>query len=197
MSETTKLGIVASRMISNGEPAAPATPNPDIISAAKMARIRAAKLAAARLFDLLPPLDVGDPRAFLAGTVAIFAEYPAEVMQAAIDPVHGIPSRTDRPTLRLIKAVCDEFYTRVERQEERLRASEDAARSREPPRKPRTPEQQAAIDAQVAEARQQLGIPQTGLTARAAQSPPVRRDPERMKGVLADLAARKARNEQR
>jgi hypothetical protein len=147
------------------------------------------------LFDLLPPLDVGDPEAFIAGAVAILAEFPPEVMECAVHPVHGIPKRTDRPTLKMIHDSCAEHYARIERDETRRRVREEIESSREPPRKPRTPGQQAAIDAQVAAIRQQLGIPEGGLQRRGVQAPPMRHDPERTKMLLAELAARKARNE--
>jgi hypothetical protein len=145
-----------------------------------------------KLFDLLLQLDVADPEAFIAGTVAILAEYPRDILLAAIDPVHGIPSRTDRPTLRLIKVVCDELYEPFVREEEQRRARDDAQAALEPPRKPRTLEQQAAVDAQVAAARLELGIPQNGLARRGLQPPSVRHDPERTKRLLEDLAARRA-----
>jgi hypothetical protein len=146
-----------------------------------------------KLFDLLPQLDVGDPESFIAGTIAILAEYPADVMLAAIDPVRGIPSRTDRPTLRLIKAVCEELYAPIAREEERARARESA--SQEPKRPPRTAEQQAGIDQQIIEARAALGIPCRGLPRRiGGRIPP---DGDRSPHLQADLEARKARNEAR
>ena len=150
---------------------------------------------AAKLFDLLPPLDVGDPKAFIAGTITILAQYPGDVMLAAIDPANGIPSRTDRPTLRLIKQVCEEYWEPLEREAERARAHEEHLKSAVPPRPPRIPEEQAAIDKKIAAARAQLGIPAEGLRRRAAQ--PFQGERERSKHILADLAYRKARNEAR
>ena len=70
------------------------------------------------LFSLVPAPDVGDPRAFATGVVAIFALYPPPVMREAVDPATGIPSRTDRLTLKLIKAACEEIYAPIRRHEE-------------------------------------------------------------------------------
>lgn len=111
------------------------------------------------MFNLLPPLDVSDPQAFIAGTIAIFASYPVEVMQAAVDPTNGIPGRTDRPTLKTIKAVCEEIYAPIERRIERERAAEEHRRALPPPRVERTPEQQARIEASVAELKRKLASP--------------------------------------
>jgi hypothetical protein len=161
-------------------------------------QIRLAKAMADKLFDLLPPLDVGDPEAFIAGTIAILAQYPGDVMLAAIDPANGIPSRTDRPTLRLIKQVCEEYWEPIERGEERAlyarRARESAAAA--PPLKPRSAEEQAAVDARVAAVRAELGIPAHGLPRRAAQTPLLERA-ALSKDLLADLERRKARNKAR
>ena len=157
-------------------------------------KIRTAKAMASRLFDLLPQLDVADPEFFIAAAVAILAEYPADVMLAAIDPVHGIPSRTDRPTLRLIKAACEESYAPIQREEDRARAAEQSLLSRPLPRAPRTPEQQAAVDAQVEATRRELGIPAGGLPKRGIQGRPISERPTKQ-SVLADLEARRARNE--
>jgi hypothetical protein len=102
---------------------------------------------------LLPPLDVGDPEAFMAATVTIFASYPLEVMQGALHPLKGIPGRSDRPTLRLIKMVCDEIYAPILREKEREEREHQRAKTARYilPRPKRTPEQQARIDALVAE----------------------------------------------
>lgn len=160
--------------------------------------IRTARLAAERLFNLLPPLDVGDPREFIAATVAILAEFPAEVMMRAIDPVHGIPTRTDRPTLKLIKAVCEEFHGPIMREEERARARLAASMERPAPRPRRTAEQQAAINAQVAAWRRERGLPPDGVPRRGEFAREARRSqPPISQTVLADLEARKARKEQR
>ena len=79
------------------------------------------KEMAARMFNLLPPLDVIDPKSFMAETISILLGYPDEVVART---VHEIPRRTDRPTLRLIKSVCDELVEPIDRELQRRRASE-------------------------------------------------------------------------
>jgi hypothetical protein len=148
-----------------------------------------------KLLDLLPPLDVNDPLSFIAGIVQIFSEYPADVMLAAIDPAHGIPSRADRPTLRLIKTVCEEYYEPIAREEDRARAQQEILSTRALPQAPRAPAEQATIDAKVAAARRELGIPADGVPPRGMQARSPRWDRPISKSVLADLEARRIRNQ--
>lgn len=72
-------------------------------------------MATKRLFDLLPPVDVGDPEAFLDAVTATFTGYPLGVLREAIVK---IVQRSDRPTLKLIKEVCDEVYEPILRREQ-------------------------------------------------------------------------------
>lgn len=165
-----------------------------------------AKAATKKMLDLLPPLDVSDPKAFITAIVAIFAEYPEGVMAAAIDPVRGIPSRTDRPTLKLIKAVCEEIYQPM-LEEQRRRDGVDLARlAIGPPRRERTQEEQARVDKLVAETRQQLGIPEGGIGDKFRPRPSddmrinarelqPRDDGRHGQRVAADLAARAERRQ--
>lgn len=153
-----KLGDVMKVPHQRGNPAATPSEKPTPNSRPISPREEAAATAAGRLFDLLPPLDVGDPRAFIAATVAIFVEYPDDVTAKAI---HVIAQRSDRPTLRIIRAVCEEIYAPIEREGER-RAAHVSHIAGALPRPRRTPEQQARIDAQITEARIALamaGIP--------------------------------------
>lgn len=107
-----------------------------------------------RLLSFYPPLDVGDPQVFITGIVTLLAQYPAELMAAAIDP-RGIPARVRTlNSLAVIKQVCDELYAPIARRIERDRI---ANAPRALPRPKRTPEEQARIDAQVAAARRPLG----------------------------------------
>ncbi len=171
-------------------------------------QIRLAKMMAAKLFNFLPPLDIGEPENFIAAVVSILAKYPGDVMMAAIDPADGIPSRTDRPTLRLIKEVCEEYYAPIAREARRARAQQEALPL--PPRRQRTPVEQAAVDEKVAAMRRELGIPTDGLPRRGAQAPPLpwerpsdkslpapREERPLGKGLLAELEARRARNQAR
>ena len=158
-------------------------PSPHQIAAAK---------AADRLFDLLPPLDVSDPQAFMTAVVAIFAAYPPEVWEGVLCPVMGIPGRTPRPTLADIKAACDRAYEPIERQIERQRAEESYRRGLPPPSEHRTPEQQARAEQQVIEARRAFDLPPDGRPRDWKYQP----DGRHNERVAADLAARKGRNEQ-
>lgn len=94
-----------------------------------------------------PPLDVSDPKIFVAGIVSVFTQYPAEVLAGAVTPT-GIPQRVKYlRSLAEIREICEELYAPILRQRER---GEVAAALRLPAPGPRTPEQQAAVDAQVA-----------------------------------------------
>lgn len=115
-----------------------------------------------RLWKLLPPLDVTDPEIFMTEAISILTMYPEAVMERA---VHEIPRRTDRPTLRLIKSVCDEVFAPVERQWERDAAHRSHIAGALP-RPARTPEQQARIDAQIARAKAEIAAAQLNPTTR-------------------------------
>lgn len=116
----------------------------------------AAARAAVRLFDLMGPQDVGDPAALQSAIAATFAGFPSAVFDQA--PV-VIAQRSDRLTLKLVTAVCDEIYAPIERQLERDRAAQSHRLGLPAPSTKRTPEQQARVDAQVAAFRKQMGIP--------------------------------------
>lgn len=106
----------------------------------------------ARLFRLLPPLDVTDPESFTAAAVALFANYSPDIQVAA---VHRIALRSDRPTLKVMHQVLEEAYAPIRRQEERADKSRFLPAI---PSRKRTPAEQARVDAQVANARRLLGI---------------------------------------
>jgi hypothetical protein len=65
-----------------------------------------------RLFNLVPPLDVGDPEEFFAAAIALFAQYPIEVTERA---VFKIAELSDRPTLRLMRSVLEEILAPIVR----------------------------------------------------------------------------------
>lgn len=168
---------------------------PEPSSSSTSPTLTAAKETADRLFDLLPPLDVSDPPAFMTAVVAILASYPEEVREATIHPVNGIPSRTDRPTLKFIKSFCDEAYAPIERAWERERARQDWLLSLPPPRVQRRPEEQARVDEQVTAARRQLGIPEGARRREIQPEPEKRHDGKHFQRIAADLEARRARRE--
>ncbi|MCC6775673.1 MAG: hypothetical protein IT537_03395 [Hyphomicrobiales bacterium] len=143
------------------------------------------------MFDLLPPLDVSDPRAFMAAAAAIFASYPAEVWASVIDPVRGLPGRTARPTLADIKAACDEAYEPIDRLIDRQRSQKSDLRGLPPPRAKRTAEEQARIDAQVERVRRMFPPVERGYIAATELAAGDGRHAQR---IAADLEARRARN---
>jgi hypothetical protein len=144
-----------------------------------------------RLFGLIPPLDVGDPKRFIAATIAIFAEYPAEVMDQF--PA-AIAQRRDRPTLPLIRSVCEEVNAPYAREIERKRAWDSHMRSLPPPEeRPITPEERARRAAHAAEVRAALGIGVSEPKKHIAPEP--RSDGKHAQRIADDLAARKARKE--
>jgi hypothetical protein len=159
-------------------------------------QIKRVKELASRLFNLLPPLDVTDPESFMAETISILSEYSVDMVERV---VHAIPRRTDRPTLKLINDVCEEVYAPIEREIERERARLAAEETRRlcPPWPERTEEEQQRVREKILAWRRSQGIPETGLPPRGMQArslPEV--SPERMRAVLADCEARRARREQ-
>lgn len=136
------------------------TPSSEPTTSSSPVNPEAAK-AVDRLFSLLPPQDVLDPEAFLTATITLFAEYPVAVMARA---AMIIPQRHDRPTQKQMRIVLEELYEPIEREQERKRAEAEHRRALPPPRAERTPEEQAAVDAKVAEVRRSLGIPAAGYS---------------------------------
>lgn len=112
-----------------------------------------------RLTDFYGILDVADPRAFMAGIAAIFARYPMEVIEAAIDPSSGIPVQVARLNLFDIKRICDEIHAPIERRIERERAERSHTRGLALPMPKPSEESLARIDAIVSEVKEQLGPP--------------------------------------
>jgi hypothetical protein len=94
---------------------------------------QAAAKATDALFRFCTPVDVGDPRAFLAAVIGIFMEYPVEVMEIVADPVRGLPSRVKRPDLVDIRKACDVAYEPIRRRREREELAEQHRRALPPP----------------------------------------------------------------
>lgn len=99
--------------------------------------------------------DVGNAEVYLAGAVAIVAEYPIEVMEKLSDPRTGSRVLKDYPSLISIRHACGVLFEPMEREAER-QAARHSHVAGYLPRSPRTPEQQARIDAQVARAKQEI-----------------------------------------
>jgi hypothetical protein len=158
--------------------------------------MKAAILATDRLFAWCQMPDVSDAKIYLTGVTGILAEYPIEVMNTLADPRTGSRYLRNFPTIPQLRHACEEIYAPIRRQEEREQAQADARRALPPPRRPRTPEEQARVDAQVAAWRKSAGVPENGLPRRGNQpqmlSPASR---ERIAAVAADCEARRIRNE--
>jgi hypothetical protein len=146
--------------------------------------------------------DMGDPNVYLAGAIEILADYPPAVMEAIADPRTGTRLLEDYPTLCDLRRACDKLNAPLVREAER-RATRESHLLAPPPRQPRTPEQQARIDAQVGDEKMRrirggvLGdderaIRQAPLLAPCHDAPMTA---ERRARLFADLADRKARNE--
>ena len=100
--------------------------------------------------------DVHDPEAYLTGAIDILSEYPEEVMKIISEPGSGTKLLSDKPSLRQLRQACDLAYEPILREMQRRRVYEEARCSLPPPRRPRTPEEQARVDAQVARAKVKL-----------------------------------------
>ena len=107
-----------------------------------------------RLFQLTSLPDVGDPEAFLSAATILFADHAPQVAEKAV-PI--LATKSDRPTLKLMKEVLDQLTSEaIERQHRadgRMKALPHIA-----PRAKRTPEEQAKVDAQCAELRKAFGL---------------------------------------
>jgi hypothetical protein len=90
--------------------------------------------------------DTGDAETYLAGAVAIIAEYPRHVGEAFADPRSGTRYLRDYPTLSALRRACDDVYEPMKRDDERASIHYFP---RELPRPPRTPEEQARVDASI------------------------------------------------
>lgn len=126
-------------------------------------RMIAAGEQVAKLFRLVSLPDVGDPKAFLSAATLIFSDYAPQIGDRAV-PI--LATKSDRPTLRLMKEALDELNAdAIERQ------SKNDSRLRALPhlkdRPKRTPEEQAKVDAQVAELRSAFGINKSNPISKA------------------------------
>lgn len=90
----------------------------------------------------------------MSATIAIFTNYPEQIVDRAIPE---IATRSDRPTLKLVKSVCDEIYAPFLRDYWR-RLEEEKTKKYLLPRPRRTREEQARIDAMVDETMKIFGI---------------------------------------
>jgi hypothetical protein len=83
----------------------------------------AAKKAATRLCGFLPRSAASDPAIFLTGLVQLFAAYPLTVVEAALSPLSGLPSKYPMmPSLAEVRQELEERYAPILRAAERERA---------------------------------------------------------------------------
>lgn len=128
------------------------------------------------------PMDVGEPKAFLAAVIGIFMEFPIEVMELVADPVRGLPSRVRRRHLTDIRQACEDAYAPIARQLQRERVAVDRKLLLAPP----APGPKMTI----AEMEAKLGHP-LGNSLRRLSSV----DKEYAARVAADLESRRIRRE--
>ena len=114
--------------------------------------------------------DIGNAKIFVAAAVAILAEYPTEVMNRLADPRSGTRVLQDYPSLSAIRKACDELLEPFIRDAERqaARKSHVAGLLRRPPR---TAEQQARIDAQIARAKGEIAAAQLSSATSRPEAP--------------------------
>jgi hypothetical protein len=97
--------------------------------------------AAKQILGFYPEIPASDPKGFAAGLVATLSIFPQAVVDRAVDPVHGLPSKVAYLNLAQMRKHLDgwleEFWTEHERQE---RAARKAL-----PEPPRDPDAEARI----------------------------------------------------
>jgi hypothetical protein len=108
--------------------------------------------AAKQILGFYPEIPASDPKGFAAGLVATLSIFPQAVIDRAVDPVHGLPSKVAYLNLAQMRKHLDgwmeEFWTEHERQE---RAARKAL-----PEPPRDLEAEARIAAGLKELAEQL-----------------------------------------
>jgi hypothetical protein len=97
-----------------------------------------ASRAAEILFGCYRTGGAAEPEIFVAGVAAVLSDYPAEIVQAVVDPRGGLPSRTQwLPTIAEVKTECERRMEPVRRQMERDRRLEESARLLAGPTEPK------------------------------------------------------------
>lgn len=137
--------------------------------------------------------DVADARVYLAGCAAILDDYPQAVRDQLSDPRSGTRLLKAFPSLHDIRAACDVAYEPIERELLRQRAADSHRLALAAPAKP----DQATRDAQIADYEQRIK-PVLTAALRPIPAAPVERgdDGKHASRIAAELAARKARNDQ-
>lgn len=143
--------------------------------------------------------DADDPEQMTEACLAILVRWPDEVIERFADPVDGILTMKFRgrhgeeyrlpglPTPGEVKTACERLYEPIAR--EIVRLEHLARRAAEPPRIPRTPEQQAIVDRHIAERLGNRLPPPPEPVGAAGARPPAGHGAR----IAADLAARAER----
>ena len=118
-----------------------------------------------------------EPELYTRALMSVLLHYPAFVVIAVTEPATGIASKLKKlrdgrklsipPDVAELVDACEAIHEPVRRRLEREAIARMAARGLPPPREKRTPEEQAAVDAQIERVRQLFGIPAGGLVRRS------------------------------
>ena len=73
--------------------------------------------------------DVGDQEVYLAGAVAILAEYPSSVIDQIADPRSATLVLRDYPSLFALRNACEKINEPFQRQEDRLQRWSNSSRA--------------------------------------------------------------------
>jgi len=95
---------------------------------------KAEYLSAARtLLGCFRTGDANDPEVYVAAAVRVLSSYPLDVVRRVVDPVTGLPSRSNwLPTVREIMSACEEIhgFNRRAAEREKLAQEQLAERAR-------------------------------------------------------------------
>lgn len=108
--------------------------------------------------------EASDPQVYAAAVAAIFDEYDDEIVQIVTDPRTGLPSKCQwLPTIKEVREACEtlkqEMTDAIGRERDLQRQFSDRKKyeAEQAAKRNRTPEQQAKVDAALAEAAAKLG----------------------------------------
>ena len=80
------------------------------------------------LFGQFRKGEANDPAVFVASVAAVLSHYPKDVIVAATHPEIGLASRGDwLPTVREVRAICEELMAPTRRAEQRQKALDETA----------------------------------------------------------------------
>ena len=141
----------------------------------------------------------GEKQQLVAATLEAGASVSSIARVAGIHPsqLYGWRRRkiSIPPDVAELVDACDAIHAPVRRRLEREAIARMAARGLPPPRATRTPEEQAAVDAQVERAREMFDIPAGGLVQRSGGGqgfPPRARDLTSVSAIAAAVINRAA-----